>query len=216
MAFGFEAVVVLAVLFLMRYVVGSPARPKQLRLDWAGMALWSSGLVSIVLGVLLAGYYGWWNAKRPFSMFGRDVTPWGFSPTPAADDDRAAAPGGLRALDPAPGRGRALAAVLVRYVRGRQLPGRRTRPTHSSPSCIAGMLFIVPVFLQSGRDYTALEAGVALLPFSFAILVAALGLPRLGDMISPKLLIQIGTVLIGAGLIWSTDRCPPVRSIESI
>jgi len=67
---------------------------------------------------------------------------------------------------------------------------------------IAGMLFIVPVFLQSGRGFSALEAGVALLPFSLAILVAALGLPRLGERVSPKLLIQVGTVLIGVGLIW--------------
>ena len=199
-AFGFEAVVVLAVLFLMRYVVGSPARP-ELRLDWAGMALWSSGLVSIVLGVLLAGYYGWWNAKRPFSMFGRDVTPWGFSPTPL-----------LMMI------GLLLLVGFVHWTRHRVEAGhsplfsfgtfgdvnyRAGIATDALESLlIAGMLFIVPVFLQSGRGYTALEAGVALLPFSLAILVAALGLPRLGDMISPKLLIQIGTVLIGAGLIW--------------
>jgi MFS family permease len=67
---------------------------------------------------------------------------------------------------------------------------------------IAGFLFVVPVFLQSGRGYTALEAGVALLPFSLAILVAALGLPRLGERVAPKRMIQAGTVLIGLGLIW--------------
>ena len=67
---------------------------------------------------------------------------------------------------------------------------------------IAGLLFIVPVFLQSGRGYTALESGVALLPFSLAILVAALGLPRLGEKVSPKVLIQVGTVLIAVGLVW--------------
>jgi Na+/melibiose symporter-like transporter len=60
----------------------------------------------------------------------------------------------------------------------------------------------VPVFLQSGRGYTALEAGVALLPFSLGILIAALGLPRLGDVVSPKLLIQLGAVMIGLGLVW--------------
>ena len=43
---------------------------------------------------------------------------------------------------------------------------------------------------------------MALLPFSFAILAAALGLPRLGELISPKAMIQAGAVLIGAGLIW--------------
>ncbi len=67
---------------------------------------------------------------------------------------------------------------------------------------IAGLLFIVPVFLQSGRGYTALEAGVALLPFSLVILLAALGLPRVSELVSPKLIVQIGAVGIALGLIW--------------
>jgi MFS family permease len=67
---------------------------------------------------------------------------------------------------------------------------------------LAGLLFIVPVFLQSGRGYTALEAGVALLPFSLAILASSLGLPRLGARISPKAMVQAGIVLVGIGLLW--------------
>ncbi len=63
-AFGFEAVVVAAVLVLMRNVRGAPARREQ-RLDWAGLTLWAGGLTSIVLGILLAGYYGWWMLAAP-------------------------------------------------------------------------------------------------------------------------------------------------------
>ena len=199
-AFGFEAVVVAVVIVLMKDVIGAPARRDQ-RLDVTGMVLWASGLTAIVLGVLLAGYYGWWDARRPVTIAGRDVTPWGFSPTP------------LLAL-----LGLMILVGFVHWTRRRV--ARDEAPlfwfgTFSDANyragiatdaleslLIAGFLFIVPVFLQSGRGYTALEAGVALLPFSLAILVAALGLPRLGDVVSPKHLIQVGTVLIGVGLIW--------------
>ena len=172
-AFGFEAVVVVVVLVLMRYVVGAPARP-ELRLDWIGVVLWAGGLVSaIVLSVLLAGYYGWWTARRPFVIGGRDVTPFGFSPTPLL------AFTGLVILV-------GFAHWTLRRVERGQLPlfslgtfgdanyhaGITTDALESL--LIAGLLFIVPVFLQSGRGYTALEAGVALLPFSLGILIAAL------------------------------------------
>ena len=199
-AFGFEAGVVVVVIVLLRYVVGAPARRDQ-RLDWVGVVLWACGLTAIVLGVLSAGYYGWWIARRPLTIGGRDVTPWGFSPTPLLMC------AGL--------------LILVAFVHWTM---RRTARAESplfafgtfsdanyragiatdalESLLIAGFLFVVPVFLQSGRGYTALEAGVALLPFSFAILVAALGLPRLGELISPKAMIQAGAVLIGAGLIW--------------
>jgi hypothetical protein len=154
-----------------------------------------------VLGVLLAGYYGWWDARRPFAIAGREVTPWGFSPTPLL-----VLAGGL---------------ILVGFVHwSRSRVARAEAPLFSFGTfadanyragiatdaleslLIAGMLFIVPVFLQSGRGYSALEAGIALLPFSLAILVAALGLPRLGGRVPPKLLIQLGLVLLGGGLLW--------------
>lgn len=199
-AFGFEAIVVVAVFVLLKHVVGAPAR-RELRLDWAGLVLWAGSLLCIVLSVLLAGYYGWWTARRPFSLGGQEVSLGGLSPTPLL------ALGGL--------------LILVGFVHWtRHRVARSQAPLFSFGTLrdanyragiatdalesllIAGLLFIVPVFLQSGRGYTALEAGVALLPFSLAILVGALGLPRLGERVSPKLLIQSGTVLIGAGLIW--------------
>ena len=199
-AFGFEAVVVAGVLVLMKAVRGAPARREQ-RLDWAGLILWACGLVSIVLSVLLAGYYGWWSARRPFTIAGRELTPWGFSPTP------------LLAFT-----GLMILVAFVHWTRRRV--ARAEAPLFSFGTfadanyragiatdaldslLIAGLLFTVPVFLQSGRGYSALEAGIALLPFSLAILVAALGLPRLGQRVPPKLLIQAGAVLIGVGLIW--------------
>jgi MFS family permease len=199
-AFGFEAVVVAAVLVLMRNVRGTPARREQ-RLDWAGLTLWAGGLTSIVLGILMAGYYGWWDARRPFTIADRVVTPWGFSPTPFL------VLGGLFILI-------GFVHWTMRRVARSQAPlftfGSFADPNDRAGIAtdaleallVAGLLFIVPVFLQAGRGYSALEAGVALLPFSIAILVASLGLPRLGERVSPKLLIQFGVVLVGVGLIW--------------
>ncbi len=199
-AFGFEAVVVLVVIVLLRQVVGAPAQPDQ-RLDWAGMTLWASGLVAIVLAVLLAGYYGWWDARRPLMVAGRDVTPWGFSPTPVlALVGLSILVGFVHWTLRRVARGDAPLFSFGTFNDSNYRAGIATDALESL--LIAGLLFIVPVFLQSGRGYTALEAGVALLPFSLAILVAALGLPKLGEVVAPKLLVQVGAVGIGIGLIW--------------
>ncbi|MDH4145577.1 MAG: MFS transporter [Acidimicrobiia bacterium] len=199
-AFGFEAVVVLAVILLLKKVVGAPARPDQ-RLDWVGMALWSCGLVAIVLAVLLAGYYGWWDARRPLIIAGRDVTPWGFSPTPVlALADLLILVGFVHWTLRRVARGDAPLFSFGTFNDANYRAGIATDALESL--LIAGLLFTIPVYLQSGRGYTALEAGVALLPFSLAILVAALGLPKLGELVSPKLLVQAGAVLIAVGLVW--------------
>jgi MFS family permease len=199
-AFGFEAIVVLAVFVLLKHVVGAAPRRDQ-RLDWVGVLLWACGLIAIVLSVLLAGYYGWWNARRPFEVAGRTITFGGFSPTPVL------ALAGLLILvgfvhwsRHRVERSQAPLFSFGTFADGNYRAGIATDALESL--LIAGLLFIIPVFLQSGRGYTALEAGVALLPFSLAILVAAMGLPRLGARVSPKLLIQVGTFLIGVGLIW--------------
>ncbi len=132
---------------------------------------------------------------------GRDVTPFGFSPTPLLAFTGLVILVGfahwtLRRVE----RGQPPLFSLGTFGDANYRAGIATDALESL--LIAGLLFIVPVFLQSGRGYTALEAGVALLPFSLGILIAALGLPRLGQVVSPKLLIQLGAVMIGLGLVW--------------
>jgi MFS family permease len=199
-AFGFEAVVVLVVMALMKFVVGGPARRDQ-RLDWLGLLLWSTGLMSIVLSVLMAGYYGWWTARRPLLLSGGTLKLAGLSPTPVL-----AFLGFmllLSFLHWSRRRVRQSRAPLFTFGTFANTNYRAGIATDALESLlIAGLLFTIPVFLQSGRGYTAWQAGVALLPFSLGILVAALGLPRLGSWVSAKLIIQVGTVLIGVGLLW--------------
>jgi MFS family permease len=220
-AFGFEAVVVLVVAALMRYVVGGSARRDQ-RLDWFGLLLWSTGLTSIVLSVLMAGYYGWWTARRPLSLPGGTLDLGGLSPTPLL-----ALLGFLVILwfvhwtRRRVSQSRAPLFAFGTFANTNYRAGIATDALESL--LIAGLLFIIPVFLQSGRGYTAWEAGVALLPFSLGILAAALGLPRLGARVAGKLIIQVGTLLIGVGLLWyravsggaftSTDLVGPFATI---
>jgi predicted MFS family arabinose efflux permease len=66
---------------------------------------------------------------------------------------------------------------------------------------ISGLLFVLPLFLQSGLGFSAFQSGLAILPFSIATFVVAMGTSRLGKKIEKKWLIQIGILLLAAGII---------------
>lgn len=64
---------------------------------------------------------------------------------------------------------------------------------------IAGILFIIPVFLQSVTGATAFVTGLALLPMSLAILVFSVSANRLNAFAGPKLLILVGFAMAFCG-----------------
>jgi MFS family permease len=65
---------------------------------------------------------------------------------------------------------------------------------------VAGLLFVIPVFLQSALDYDSMETGLTLLPYTVALLVASLSSSFLVRFIQPKRLIQFALALMGVGL----------------
>ena len=68
LAFGGEVVIVLLVLLLSRYILDAPLETEEKpRLDIVGSIISALGMGLIVFGILLAGTYGWWKARHPFS-----------------------------------------------------------------------------------------------------------------------------------------------------
>ncbi|WP_232423897.1 MFS transporter [Haladaptatus paucihalophilus] len=157
-------------------------------------------LGTIVTGFLLAGQYGWWTARRPFSIADVQFNPAGLSPTPL-----------LVAL------GVTLVVVFIHWQYRRERRGEMPllRPrifsngkflsgisTYTVRSVfLAGFLFVVPIFLQSALKFSAFESGLAILPFSLATFVVSLGSSGLSDRFAPKHLIQLGLVIIGLGFL---------------
>ncbi|TRZ68663.1 MAG: MFS transporter [Methanothrix sp.] len=66
---------------------------------------------------------------------------------------------------------------------------------------IVGVLFILPLFLQIVLGYNALQAGIATLPISVPLLITTVLATRLALIASPKRIIQLGQICIGAGIM---------------
>jgi hypothetical protein len=65
----------------------------------------------------------------------------------------------------------------------------------------AGVFFTVPLFLSVVLELSALQTGVRLLPLSVALLVTAIGIPRLAPGASPRLVVRFGLASMIAGTL---------------
>ena len=198
--FALEAVVVVVALVFVRYVSAAPLTQGHDSLDLGGTALSMVGATSLVVGLLLAGKFGWLIATQPFVAFGVQFNPFGTSPAVwlvgLAMVAFAAFAQYERRLERAGGSPLVPMKILTNraFTAGSLTFGARSL-------VMAGFIFVVPVYLQSGLGYTAFEAGLAMLPFSVGTLLVSTFTTGWRAHVSSKLLVQTGIVLMGVGLL---------------
>lgn len=200
-AFAGEVVIVVAVLLLSRSILDAPLETEEKpRLDIIGSILSAFGMGFIVFGILLAGTYGWWKARQPYSIGGIEISPFGLSPTPVF-----ILAGGIILL---------CFALWERYVitRGKmpliRLDVLRDRGVTSGvfvqlvqTLLIGGFLFSMALFFQIALGLNAMQTGFLYLPLSIPLLIASLAASRLSARIAPKRIIQVGLLVLVAGLL---------------
>ncbi len=205
LVFAAETVVVVAILLVRRRMKASPRPERPPKLDLVGAALSASGLALIVFGVLQSSAWGWIEPKGALAIAGREITPLGISVVPFL------ILGGLGLLW-------AFADWEERQERlGRdsllKLPMLRIQTLRAGLSTLfmlqlvlLGTFFVLPVFLQVVLGLDAFETGVRLVPMSVAMLLFAIGGPRLAARFSPKRVSQAGLVglAIGAAILVGT------------
>jgi MFS family permease len=191
--FAGEVVIVLAILFRLRRIAEAPAeeRPK---LDVVGAVLSAAGLAAMVFGILRSGSWGWihplpgapsWAGLSPtvWLILGGLFVLWVFFRW----EDRVQARGGEPLVQ------RAL-------LRNRQLTGGLTMFLFQY-LVQAGVFFVVPLYLSICLGLSALATGVRILPLSIALLVSAIGVPRLFPTASPRLVVRSGLLSLFAGTV---------------
>ena len=191
---GFRVNLVVVALLIIGSVLIPESQDKKEKpeLDWLGVFLSATGMLSFVFGIIESTRYGWWNAKEVFSAFGHALTmPWGLSVVPFFV---------------------ALGAIILtlfliweyKHEQAGHTPLVSTKLFNNRAFTSGvvttavmslgqtGLIFSLPVFLQSVRELDAYHTGLALLPMTLPMLfVAPLG-AMLSKKISAKTLIVIG------------------------
>lgn len=186
---------VAAILLLGSLVINeSIDREEKRQLDFLGAFLSASGLLALVYGLIEASTYGWWTALKPFTLSGQPLPLAGLSITPVAIIF------GLLMLlifvwwqKSLERRGHTPLVSTRLFVNGQFTSGVAVVTLLSLG--MVGLIFAVPVFLQSVRNMSAFDTGLALLPMSLTMLISALGSAYLSKFITPKRLIQTGLLL---------------------
>jgi MFS family permease len=191
--FAGEVLVVAAILVLTRRMTDTPPE-EGARLDLVGTALSALGLGLVVYGVLRSGTWGFVRAKP-------EAPEW-------------------LGLSPVIWMVLAGVGVLLGFLAWTAHRTRREEPALIDPALLrqstlvggltsfffqyllqAGVFFAVPLFLSVALGLSAVATGVRLLPLSAALLLAAAGIPRLVPDASPRRVVRLGFVLLGAGIV---------------
>ena len=199
-AFASESMLILMLLYFASMVNESELN-KTARFDWSGALLTFMGLGFIVLGATLADEFGWWSARRPFYIGEAIFSPFGLSAAVvfmicgavvliifAISSMIQHRRGGVPLFDVSLFRNRLFSAGLLLGFLFQLVVG--------------GLLFVLPVFLQSALYLDALQTGIVLLPYTLGIFIFALLTSRLPDHFSSVRLVQAGLLLMLIGAAW--------------
>ncbi len=207
-SFGLQVLVVASIACMARRTrVPEPAE-REHGFDLVGSALSAAGLLLIVLGFLQSRTYGWFASRQAFAVFGTVVIP----------------KGGVSPVWLFVGAGAVVLGVFVLHLRAR---ARANRVLLVSPTLfrshtanrglvaqniqwliLQGSFFVISVFLQEIRHFSAVETGLALTPATVGILASATTAGRLAKRFTQKTLTWAGfaVTLAGLGLLLALAR----------
>ncbi|HZV49638.1 MAG TPA: MFS transporter [Candidatus Dormibacteraeota bacterium] len=195
-------VLVVAVIFALGLRVSYPrragARPQ---FDLLGAILSAAGLFFIVLGILQSGTYGWFQARKDFAI-GSVVL---------------IEQGGVSPVWPIIAIGALILLWFFLHIRRREQahkePLLSTRLFKSRTSnlglftqniqwlVLQGSFFVISVFLQTQRSYSAIETGLILTPATAGVLLSSAIAGGLARRCSQRTLVRGGFVLTTTGMV---------------
>ncbi|WKG10839.1 MFS transporter [Nocardia sp. PE-7] len=198
--FAGESVLVVIILFALRRI--NDVAPAKVRIDLIGSVLSVLSLGMIVYGVLRSSEWGWVQPKPG----GADIA--GLSPVVwlllggmlllyvfARWQNHLADTGGEPLVDPALFRNRQLTGGLTMFL------GQYTVQ--------AGVFFTVPLFLTIVLELDALQTGIRLVPLSVALLLSAVGIPKIWPRANPRRVVRAGMAAMIVGILFLVAGMDP-------
>jgi MFS family permease len=190
-SFAGEVIVILFILNMSRKIPDPPLTRKE-RLDILGTVLSAAGLVFVVLGLLQAGTYGWLKARKDYSIGDTVLLEQGQVSPVIVFIAIGIILLGLFGFH-----------ILRTESKGKEplLPSRlfRNRTTvlglvtqNSQWFIMIGTFFVISVFLQVSRGYSAIETGLALTPATAGILISSARLEKMVKRFPQRSIIRAG------------------------
>ena len=195
-----QVLLVVVILYLARRIADPGVQGARPKFDFVGAVLSAAGLFFVVVGILQAGTYGWFRASQDFVVGSRVVIP----------------AGGISPLWLFVLVGALLLLWFFRHISSMERAGKEpllaTRMFKNRASnlglvtqnvqwlVLLGLSFVVSVYLQTVRGYSAIGTGLILTPATIGILVSSVAAGRLAQRYAQAVLIRAGFVVTIAGV----------------
>lgn len=200
-SFIFQVLLVAAIIVLSRRIVDPGIQGARPRFDIFGAVLSAVGLFFIVYGILLSGTYGWFTALKPFSIGETVIIP----------------EGGISPVWLFIALGAVILVWFFVHLRNQERAGKEPllsmhlfRNKVSNLGLVTqniqwlimqGSFFVISVFLQKVRGYSAIETGLMLTPTTLGILLTASLAQRFATRRSQPTLIRAGFIVTLVGML---------------
>jgi MFS family permease len=197
-SFILQVLVVASIVFMARRFAG--AKGVKRPFDITGSILSATGLVFVVIGILASGTYGWVKAKEDFEI----------------GDTVIINEGGISPVWPLVAIGALFLAWFFWHIRSMERAGKEpllsTRIFRNRVSnlglvtqnvqwlILQGSFFVISVFLQEVRGYSAIETGLILTASTVGIITSSAFAGRLARKRSQVVLIRAGFVTAVVGI----------------
>ncbi|TMK85633.1 MAG: MFS transporter [Actinobacteria bacterium] len=195
-----QALVVLAIILMARRIPALGRTGTKSSFDVVGAILSAAGLFLAVLGILQSGTYGWFKSREDFTIGNTVVIH----------------EGGISPVWLFVAAGSVVLTLFFLYERGREragreplLPLRLFRSRVSDLGLVTqnvqwlimqGSIFVISVFLQEVRHFSAIETGLALTPATIGLLASSSLAERMAKKRPQRTLIWSGFATTLAGM----------------
>lgn len=199
-AFRINVVVVALLLLGSRFISEAMDREEKPSLDVVGVILSAVGLLGVVFGFIQASEYGWLTMKKTVTLAGLTFAQGTVSPVLFIVAAGLAVLGLFAWWEHMMAKRHQTPLVSLALFKNSQFTIAVSIVGLLSLG-MAGLSFAVPVFLQAVKHLNALDTGLAMLPMTLTLLVAAPMSAVLSKHIAPKRIVQAGIIAGGLGFV---------------
>jgi MFS family permease len=182
-SFLLQVVVVAGIAFLARRIDDPPRTGERPSFDGIGAVLSAVGLFLVVFGILQTGTYGWTSARVWLLVAAGVVVLAGFFLYAHARERSGRTP----LVSPSLFRNRTSNLGLITQ--------------NVQWLVLQGVFFVISVFLQQKRGYSAIETGLALVPATIGILLSSGMAQRMASRHPQRLLVRAGFTVTVVGIV---------------
>jgi MFS family permease len=202
LAFLSELLIAIYIFLNRHIIIDAPYEGPRPSFDWGGFCLSVLGLFTFVEGIVLASSYGFFKARKDFSLGNTVFLHAGqISPTIIFIGVGLIILGAFVAYELFRQRSGKSVLLDVTLLKNRAV-GAGAATQLMQNLTLVGVIFALSLYVQMELNYTAIASGVTLLPLSFSVLLsAAISGRQLSRRVSPRTAVIGGFSLVVAGVI---------------